>query len=252
MATQIDISEQSGVRYLHFGSAWIQGAMRIARPSHLELEYTREMMFPMLVRDDPAWPHSVLQIGLGAASLTRFLYKHAPRASLTVVEIDPQVVHAARQHFKLPEDPERVRIVIAEGTRYVRRTSERFDWILVDGFDARGRAGDLDSARFYRNCRQRLTQHGVFTVNLLGRERARKSSLPQLREAFGERVLALPSNDVGNTVAFASVDEPRRFAMAELRRLASRFKAQTAVNLLPTLERISATKRRSAGDMIDF
>jgi hypothetical protein len=44
MTTPIDISEQAGVRYLHFGSTWIQGAMRIARPWNLELEYTREMM----------------------------------------------------------------------------------------------------------------------------------------------------------------------------------------------------------------
>ena len=38
----IDISEEAGVRYLHFGSSWIQGAMRIARPFALELDYTRE------------------------------------------------------------------------------------------------------------------------------------------------------------------------------------------------------------------
>jgi hypothetical protein len=40
----VDISEETGVRYLHFGSDWIQGAMRIARPWSLELAYTREMM----------------------------------------------------------------------------------------------------------------------------------------------------------------------------------------------------------------
>ena len=28
----VDISEEAGVRYLHFGSDWVQGAMRIARP----------------------------------------------------------------------------------------------------------------------------------------------------------------------------------------------------------------------------
>jgi len=42
MPTPVDISEEAGVRYLHFGSDWIQGAMRIARPWALELDYTRE------------------------------------------------------------------------------------------------------------------------------------------------------------------------------------------------------------------
>ena len=39
----IDISEADGVRYLHFGSEWVQGAMRVARPWSLELAYTRDL-----------------------------------------------------------------------------------------------------------------------------------------------------------------------------------------------------------------
>ena len=97
----IDISEEAGVRYLHFGSSWVQGAMRIARPWALELDYTREMMLPLLLHDTD-WPRRVLQIGLGAASVTKFLYRHRPRAYITVVEIEPRVTAAARQFFKLP------------------------------------------------------------------------------------------------------------------------------------------------------
>ena len=74
------------MRSLHFGSPWVQGAMRIARPYALELEYTRDMMLPLLLHDEE-WPASVLQIGLGTASVTKFLYRHRPRARLTVVEI---------------------------------------------------------------------------------------------------------------------------------------------------------------------
>jgi hypothetical protein len=103
----IDISEEAGVRYLHFGSSWVQGAMRIARPFALELDYTREMMVPLLLHGDD-WPRSVLQIGLGAASVTKFLHRHRPQAKLTVVEIEPRVEAAARQFFKLPDDPKRI------------------------------------------------------------------------------------------------------------------------------------------------
>ena len=47
--TSIEVSEAQGVRHLHFGSHLVQGAMRIARPLSLELEYTREMMLPLLL-----------------------------------------------------------------------------------------------------------------------------------------------------------------------------------------------------------
>ena len=48
----ITLSEHDGVRYLHFGTEWVQGAMRVARPFALELEYTREMMLPLLLHGD--------------------------------------------------------------------------------------------------------------------------------------------------------------------------------------------------------
>jgi spermidine synthase len=56
MNTPIDISEESGVRYLHFGSDWVQGAMRLRKPNALELTYTREMMAGLLFREAPGRP----------------------------------------------------------------------------------------------------------------------------------------------------------------------------------------------------
>jgi spermidine synthase len=160
MATSIEISEQAGVCYLHFGSHWIQGAMRIARPHALELQYTRDMMLALLLRAGARWPRRVLLIGLGAASLTKFLYRNRPRASLVIVEIEPDVVSAARQFFKLPDDPKRVSIEIGDGHDYVAKPGRPFDLILVDGFDAKGRAGMLDMLPFYCNARARLSEQG--------------------------------------------------------------------------------------------
>ena len=132
---EILVSEEAGVRYLHFSSDWIQGAMRIARPYALELEYTREMMAALLLRPEPNWPRKVLLIGLGAASLTKFLHRHRPDAKLTIVEIEPAVVAAARQHFRLPDDDARLRIVIGDGADYVADAKTRFD--LARAFDGR-------------------------------------------------------------------------------------------------------------------
>ena len=104
MRASIVISERSGVRYLHFGSRWIQGAMRLQRPWALELDYTRVMMAPLVLRPEPDWPREVLLVGLGAASQLRFLYRHRPGARFTAVEIDERVIATAYRSFKLPED----------------------------------------------------------------------------------------------------------------------------------------------------
>lgn len=238
MPTPVEISEEAGVRYLHFGSEWIQGAMRIARPWALELDYTREMMAALLLRPEPEWPRKVLLIGLGAASLTKFLYRHRPLARLTVVEIEPAVVAAARQFFKLPEDPKRLRIEIADGVAWLAGSDKTFDLILVDGFDADARAGALDTLPFYRACRAHLGDRGLLSVNLLGRNRGFKGSVDRIKKAFDDRAMVFPSCDHGNAIAFAAAGEPVCMPLGELSLQALALRKATGLNLLPTLTRL--------------
>lgn len=238
--SSIEVSEEAGVRYLHFGSHWIQGAMRVRRSDALELEYTRDMMFPLLLDVQAGWPRRVLIIGLGAASITKFLYRHRPRAALTVVEIEPRVVAAARQHFRLPHDTARLAIELGDGAAYVAQAGLPFDWILVDGFDAHGLAGALDTRAFYRHCHARLAERGVLTVNLLRRTRGCEASIARIGEAFEQRVLTLPTCASGNTVALALSGPRLRIARAELRRAAEALRAATGLSLLRTVGRLAA------------
>ncbi|HAF45958.1 MAG TPA: spermidine synthase [Gallionellaceae bacterium] len=247
MTYPIDISEEGGVRFLHFGSLWIQGAMRIARPWHLELEYTKEMMTSLLMRDETHFPRKVLLIGLGAASLTKFLYRNYPLSKLTVVEIEPRVVAAARQFFKLPDDPKRLNIVIADGAQYVAVNDKTFDLILVDGFDEDARPGELDTLPFYQLCRSRLNSNGILAVNLLGRSRGFQASLDRIREAFEGRALAFPSTESGNVIALAAAGDPIAIQLDDLKDQADALKAETGLNLLPTLTRLEQSKSCPGG-----
>jgi len=257
LATPIDIREEAGVRTLHFGSEWIQGAMRIARPWNLELEYTREMMAALLLRegggkaagnppahssrvlrDDASWPRKVLLIGLGAASLTKFLYRNFPLAHLTVVEIEPGVVAAARQFFKLPEDPKRINIVIGDGVEYVLNSDKKFDLILVDGYDENASSGALDTLPFYQACRARLSKDGILSVNLLTSNRRFNGSITRIAEAFDDRVLAFPSCESGNAIALAAEGDPVEISFYDLREKALGLNKETGLNLMPSIARL--------------
>ncbi|KFB72188.1 MAG: Spermidine synthase [Candidatus Accumulibacter phosphatis] len=233
----IEISEKAGVRYLHFSSAWIQGAMRIQRPNALELPYTREMMAGLLLRAPP-WPRQALLIGLGAGSLAKFIYHRLPATRITVVEIDPQVEMIARLHFKLPDDPLRLRVVIADGAEYMLQGDSHHDYILVDGFDRDARAGVLDTLPFYQACRARLSENGLLAVNLLGREHAFEASAERIQRAFDGRAMIFPSCDSGNTIAFAAAGEHVDASHDELIRRANQCLQETGLNLLPTVARL--------------
>ncbi|SBT07207.1 conserved hypothetical protein [Candidatus Accumulibacter aalborgensis] len=232
--TAIDVSEKAGVRYLHFSSAWVQGAMRIQRPYALELPYTREMMAGLLFRDPP-WPREALLVGLGAGSLAKYIYHYLPATKITVVEIDPQVEIVARLHFRLPDDPLRLRIVIADGAEYMLQGDRQFDYILVDGFDASARAGPLETLPFYQACRSRLSASGLLAINLLGRERGFQATAARIDEAFDGRSLLFPSCDSGNTIVFATAGEPVVVSFDELVGRAEQCRNDTGLNLLPTI-----------------
>jgi spermidine synthase len=256
----IDISEEAGVRYLHFGSSWVQGAMRIARPFALELDYTREMMVPLLLHGDD-WPRKVLQVGLGAASVTKFLWRYRPQAKLTVVEIEPRVEAAARQFFKLPDDPARIDIRHGDGADFVVKTKQRFDLILVDGFDADARPGQLDTLPFYLDCRARLADDGLLCVNLLSRRKDFGKSVQRLEEAFDGRAIAFPSCDSGNAIALGAVavtcqrngipctQSATAPTLDELKAAAAHLKQETGLNLLPTLARLAKSRHLSGGKL---
>lgn len=246
----IDISEDAGVRYLHFGSEWVQGAMRLRRPNSLELAYTREMMAGLLLRDAAEWPRSALLIGLGAASLTRFLYHHCPQTRLQVVEIEPRVVAAARQFFKLPDEDERLAIHVGDGARYVLDTERKFDLILVDGFDRHARAGALDTAPFYAAARTRLSTQGLLSTNLFGRSRGFRASVERIIAAFDDRAIAFPSCDSGNVVAFGAEGDGIDVAVAELRERADALKERTGLDLRSTVSRLEQAGSLPGGRLL--
>lgn len=218
MTFPIEIREARGVRTLHFGSDWVQGAMRISRPWDLELLYTREMMAVLLLSAEwPEMPRRILQIGLGAGSLVRFIYRHLPNAQQVVIEQSEAVIAAARQAFNLPTESEQLRIVVADGADWLMNSTETFDLILVDGFDADGRAGGLESVRFYQNARQHLQNDGLFVCNLLSRSPNFLQACLDLDTAFEGLTRLLPQTPGGNVIALGALSTTAMLDEATLR-----------------------------------
>src|SRR5450830_1636584 len=85
----VTLSEEAGVRYLHFGTEWVQGAMRLRKPDWIELEYAQQMMAWMLFIPEP---DHIVQLGLGTGALTKFSYRQFPHARVTAVELNASVV----------------------------------------------------------------------------------------------------------------------------------------------------------------
>jgi len=199
----VTLSESDGVRYLHLGTEWVQGAMRLAHPFDLELEYQQQMMAPLLFAPRP---QRVLQLGLGAAALTKFCYRHLHSSRIVAVDINPMVIRVAHKWFALPQNDERMQVLQADAATFVRRVPYSADCLQVDLYDAQARGPVCDDVDFYRSCRAVLYEGGVGAFNLFGRSLA--PSLVAINAAFGPRWLRLPRTAEGNCVVLTFVGEP--------------------------------------------
>ena len=78
----------------------------------------------------------------------------------------------------------------------------------------------------------------MLAVNLFGQLRGFKTQLKRIGDAFDGRVLALPESDSGNVVALAARGEAMALSTTALRERAMQLKANTGLDLVPTLKRL--------------
>lgn len=216
---EVSFSDHGDIRYLHLGSTdWVQGSMRLDEPFEIHLEYVQRMM-AWLLFVDPATVarRHAMQLGLGAASLTKFCRKKL-RMKTTAIEINPQVIAACRLWFKLPADDDRLSVVLGDAGEVAAHAHWRgsVDALQVDLYDHEAAAPVLDSAQFYADCRKLLTEDGCMTVNLFGRSSSFEQSLARIVAAFGAgAVWAFKPTREGNTIVLA-LREPQQATRAVL------------------------------------
>ncbi|WP_137894334.1 spermidine synthase [Ramlibacter sp. 2FC] len=216
----VNFSDYGDVRFLHLGSEWVQGSMRMDAPFDIDLEYVQRMMAWLLfVAPDSVASRHAMQLGLGAAALTKFCRKRL-RMKTTAIELNPQVIAACRLWFKLPPDDARLQVVLGDAAEVARSPhwQGQVDALQVDLYDHEAAAPVLDSEDFYADCRALLTEEGCMTVNLFGRSSSYERSLEKIATAFGEDALwAFKPTREGNTVVLAQrqASRPKRAELLE-------------------------------------
>ena len=203
---EVSFSEDDARRYLHLGTPWVQGSMKIAEPFDIDLDYVQRMMAWLLFAPVSSVSKGhAMQLGLGAAAITKFCHKRL-RMRTTAIELNPAVVHACRGWFKLPPDGPKLQVILQDAALAVldAQWQGQIDALAVDLYDHEAAAPVLDSADFYRDCRALLTDSGCMTVNLFGRAASFERSLDKIVQAFGEdAVWAFKPTREGNTVVLA-------------------------------------------------
>ncbi|MGQ9618722.1 MAG: polyamine aminopropyltransferase [Candidatus Aminicenantia bacterium] len=109
-------------------------------------------------------PKNVLVIGGGDGGTVREVLKY-PVEKIFLVEIDQEVIKISKKYF--PEisrsfDSEKVKIVNDDGAKFLEKTREIFDIIIVDSSDPIGPSVSLFEKSFLKNVRSHLSSKGIY------------------------------------------------------------------------------------------
>ena len=192
-----------GRRCLHFSkSRGIQSSMILAAPCQLDLQYSRTMAAALAFH--PA-PQDVLLVGLGGASLPKFIQKNFPDVRLDIVEIDPDVVRVCRDWFEFRGTPN-TRVIVMDGRMYLKRAPKQYDIILLDAYAADRVPFHLTTLEFIQLAKSRLKAGGLVVSNLWEHavNRFFFAELKTFQATFPQSYLCR-SGDSGNIVVFGSL-----------------------------------------------
>jgi spermidine synthase len=138
----------------------------------VQLSTRDDFVYHEMMSHVPLFAHGrarkALIIGGGDGGVLREALKHPEVEDVTLCEIDRSVITLCREHFPdisagAYDDP-RTRIVIADGTKFVAETDDRFDVIMVDSTDPIGPGAVLFTKEFYTNCRRCLKSGGILVT----------------------------------------------------------------------------------------
>ncbi len=191
-----------GRRVMMFSRArGIETSMLLGNPDALDMAYCRTMAAALAL---PAECKDVLLIGLGGASLPRFIQKQFPDLRLDIVELDPDVVKVAEQYFNF-KGSANTRVFVLDGRLFLKRTEKKYDVILLDAY-----AGDrvpfhMTTLEFVRLVQSHLAPGGVVATNLWdpGRTRFLEAEKRTYQMSFPQTYLFDAAHS-GNIVIFGT------------------------------------------------
>jgi len=175
----------------------------------------------------------VLIIGGGDCGIAEEVLKHKSVERLTQVEIDASVVEFSKEHFPEFTGPvlanPRFDLVIDDGMKFVARTDQRFDVIIVDSTDPQGPGKVLFSHKFYTGCRRCLRKGGVLVTQNgvpIFQAAELRSGIAKFRKLFADGscyVAAIPTY-VGGHMAMGWASDDVRLRRMPVATIAARYR----------------------------
>jgi spermidine synthase len=163
----VQVVDDNGMRTLSFNGSW-ETRMSLTDPLQGHFEYTEYFHMPWLWNTNI---ERVLMVGLGGGSTQRSYQHYYTNVVVETAELDPVVVQVAKQYFGVTETP-RNKIHISDGRVFLRRTTEKYDVIIMDAYSTTRYGSSipphLTTKEFFTLASEHMTTNGVLAYNVIG------------------------------------------------------------------------------------
>jgi spermidine synthase len=213
---RIRIEEDKEARYMYFDRT-LQSAMNLNDPTALRLIYSRYTSLGFAFRPDAK---KMLLIGLGGGSIPKKLNKEFPNLEIDAVELDPEVIKMAKDHFNVKES-KNLRLYAQDGRLFLTRTQSQYDVILLDAYFTDAMPFHLATKQFFELAQRKLTPNGIVVANLISAVtgpsgkilrsfvRTQRQVFPQTYVFAARRPDNVSTDTIQNVIVVATRDKQR-------------------------------------------
>ena len=226
--SHLDVIDNGNIRTLYLdGNTHSQ--MYKDKPEELVNTYTKYFHLGFLFNPDAK---DVLFVGGGGFSGPKNFLSMYSDVSIDVVEIDPDVISAARNYFNLPVDNvagSRLMIYNDDARNFLSKTEKKYDLIILDAFSKNYVPFHLMTLEYFQLLDKRLSSDGVIISNSIGSMAGDRSNIVRavyktISQVFPSVYVFPTEHNSGNlqNIMLAAMKTPSvEYSKDELRQLAS-------------------------------
>lgn len=224
--SHLDVIDYGNIRTLYLDGN-IHSQMYKDKPEELVNTYTKYFHLGFLFNPNAK---DVLFVGGGGFSGPKNFLSMYSDVRIDVVEIDPDVIRAARDYFNLPVDNgSRLMIYNDDARNFLSKTEKKYDLIILDAFSQNYVPFHLMTLEYFQLLDKKLTSDGVIISNNIGSMTGDRSDIVRavyktISQVFPSLYVFPTENNWGNlqNIMLAAMKTPTvEYSKDELRQLAS-------------------------------
>ena len=130
--------------------------------TELPIAYTQSFTIALAY---PKALSSFLMVGMGGGSTSWYVHETLPKAKITAIELDPEIVRLAEKYYQLKSGP-RFKIVTRDGRVHILRDKTKHDVIFIDAYRGPFVPFHLMTKEFFILAKRRLAKGGIIAQNI--------------------------------------------------------------------------------------